>query len=105
MVDYPWDPGCLAAGDDDEYNDDQAVQCNNGIDDDGDGMPDFPFDPGCLSAGDTSERDEERAARCSNGRDDDDDGLIDYPADPAAPMLPIKGGRRRRQPVRRWARQ
>ena len=30
-------------------------QCNNGLDDDLDGLTDYPYDPGCLSAADTSE--------------------------------------------------
>ncbi|MBN1417670.1 MAG: S8 family serine peptidase [Planctomycetes bacterium] len=46
--------------------------CEDGIDNDGDGIADFPGDPGCWGPGDGSEE-----SLCSNGRDDDGDGLID----------------------------
>lgn len=52
-------------------------QCNNGIDDDGDGFIDFPDDPGCSSEWDNTE-----ASQCQNGIDDDGDGFIDFPDDP-----------------------
>ena len=55
-----------------------APECNDGVDNDGDGLTDFPEDPGCEDAVDTSER--ERA--CANGIDDDEDGATDFPADP-----------------------
>lgn len=51
-------------------------QCNDGIDNDGDGRIDFPNDPECKSADDDSE-----APECSNAKDDDGDGKIDR-ADP-----------------------
>ncbi len=54
--------------------------CNNGLDEDRDGLADFPSDPGCASATDTSER--EGTLVCDNGVDDDGDGLIDFPGDP-----------------------
>ena len=54
--------------------------CNDGLDEDGDGMVDFPADPGCSSASDSSER--SSALVCDNGIDDDLDGLTDYPNDP-----------------------
>jgi len=60
-------------------------QCNNGIDDDGDGHVDFPSEPGCANASDNDETDAcpgPACAACSNGLDDDGDGLADYPADP-----------------------
>ena len=55
------------------------LQCNNGIDDDGDRSIDWPSDPGCIGSSDSSER---GFAHCDNGRDDDGDGKIDYPSDP-----------------------
>ncbi len=54
--------------------------CNDGIEDDGDGLTDFPNDPGCASAGDLDER--SPALVCDDGEDNDNDLLIDFPADP-----------------------
>lgn len=54
--------------------------CNDGLDDDGDGLTDYPADPGCSSASDSDERDEKLA--CDDGVDQDADGLVDWPADP-----------------------
>src|SRR5262245_41916497 len=44
-VDFPHDPGCEDAMDDDES--DPPPACSNSRDDDGDGWTDFPYDPGC----------------------------------------------------------
>lgn len=56
LTDYPADPGCTCAEDEDEYN--EAVpQCSNGIDDDGDELVDYPEDPGCVSPVDDNEFD------------------------------------------------
>ena len=61
-------------------------QCNDGIDNDGDGKIDYPNDPGCVSPNENSELDDcpngPMCPECSNGKDDDGNGLIDYPADP-----------------------
>jgi len=46
--------------------------CEDGIDNDGDGLVDYPDDRGCGGPGDGSEE-----SLCSNGRDDDGDGLVD----------------------------
>jgi hypothetical protein len=54
--------------------------CNDGLDEDGDGLTDFPVDLGCASASDASERSSSYV--CDNGIDDDGDGLIDHPGDP-----------------------
>ena len=58
--------------------------CDNGIDDDGDGLVDLA-DPGCADAADGDER--SAALVCDNGLDDDGDGRIDFDpvtfADPA----------------------
>lgn len=56
-------------------------QCNDGIDNDGDGKIDFPDDPGCTSPTDDTE-DSLPAPQCSDGRDNDGDGKVDYPDDP-----------------------
>jgi len=69
------DPGCTAAGDDDETD---VPECQNGADDDGDALVDYPADPGCDDADDTVELQQ----ACKNGVDDDGDGLADFPADP-----------------------
>jgi len=53
--------------------------CNDGLDDDGDGLVDFPDDPGCVDEFDTDERG--ASFECDNGIDDDGDGLIDFPDD------------------------
>jgi hypothetical protein len=49
--------------------------CDDGLDDDGDGLIDFPADPGCSSLTDSDERN--LALACDNGLDDDTDGLTD----------------------------
>ncbi len=55
--------------------------CDDGEDNDGDGMTDFPEDLGCDSASDDSE-DSLPNPQCKDGRDNDGDGKIDYPIDP-----------------------
>lgn len=52
-------------------------QCQDGIDNDGDGLIDAENDPGCFGPEDKTE-----SAECSDGIDNDGDGLIDYPDDP-----------------------
>ena len=85
-IDFPNDPGCSSATDDDE-TDGRKPQCSDGVDNDGDGKIDFPNDPGCTSANDDSEDDgATKAARdkpeCDDGRDNDGDGKVDFPDDP-----------------------
>ncbi len=53
-VDYPADPGCDSAADDDEADPEQPA-CNDGVDNDGDDRPDWPRDPGCYAEEDPSE--------------------------------------------------
>lgn len=57
-----------------------VVACDDGLDNDGDGLNDFPNDPGCSSATDANERG--AAAACDDGTDNDGDGRADYPSDP-----------------------
>ncbi len=60
------------------------TQCNDGIDNNGDGKIDYPNDPGCTSPDDNTEDTVCPGANCpvcSNTVDDDGDGLIDFPAD------------------------
>jgi hypothetical protein len=52
-------------------------QCQDGVDNDGDGRVDFPADPGCESPADNTEVD----AQCGDGVDNDGDGSVDWPAD------------------------
>ena len=78
LIDFPNDPGCADATDDDE-TDAQVAQCDDGIDNDGDGLIDFPVDPGCDDANDVDETD---TPECSDGIDNDGDTLIDFPNDP-----------------------
>ncbi len=63
--------------------------CNNGTDDDGDGLVDYPNDPGCDSISDNDESDgcdpvnnPGACPACYNGTDDDGDSLTDFPNDP-----------------------
>ncbi len=55
-------------------------QCNDGIDNDGDGAIDFPSDFSCANPQDNNEA--HRKAKCQDGIDNDKDGLIDFPNDP-----------------------
>lgn len=68
------DDGCW--GPEDDY---ETVDCDDGIDNDGDGATDgvTSGDTGCTSPLDPSER-----PGCSDGIDNDMDGFTDYPADP-----------------------
>ena len=54
--------------------------CDDGLDNDGDGLVDFPADPGCSDATDTTETD--AALICDDGLDNDGDGLADVANDP-----------------------
>jgi hypothetical protein len=51
-----------------------TTACNDGIDNDGDGLTDFGADPGCASLRDD---DESGPAACNDGDDNDGDGLSD----------------------------
>ncbi len=57
LIDFPADPGCIDANDDDETDAPPVAQCSDGIDNDGDGLIDFPADPGCYIATDNDETD------------------------------------------------
>ena len=57
----------------------EQPDCNDGLDDDGDGLTDYPDDPGCSDALDPDERGAN--FECDNGIDDDGDGLTDFPDD------------------------
>jgi len=80
-VDFPDDPGCVDAAENDETGEPPPA-CGNGLDDDMDGNVDFPADPGCASAADPEEGDEPPPPACANGIDDDQDGYTDFPGDP-----------------------
>jgi hypothetical protein len=64
-----------------------SLQCNNGVDDDGDTFVGYPDDPGCTAIDDATEADDcpsgPTCPDCSNDLDDDGDGATDYPADPS----------------------
>src|SRR5204862_1932912 len=74
------DPGCSGPADTSEQS---TNECDNGIDDDGDGRIDVRLggagDPGCASPGDSSELDP--TLPCDNGFDDDLDGKSDFRGD------------------------
>lgn len=74
-IDFPLEPGCLSASDDDERG---SLACDNGLDDDGDGRTDFALtpgagDPGCRQPTSTFEN-----PQCQDGVDNDSDGFIDF---------------------------
>ena len=56
----------------------QIDDCNDGIDNDGDGVVDL-VDPGCTLNGTSEEPD---PVACNDGIDNDGDGLIDFGEDP-----------------------
>jgi hypothetical protein len=53
------------------------ASCNDGLDNDGDGLVDFPADPGCGARLSSTE-----SPACNDGFDNDGDGLVDSPLDP-----------------------
>ena len=55
--------------------------CDDGVDNDEDGLIDYPNDPGCSTASDLDEADPDVAPACSNDIDDDLDGLTDFGSD------------------------
>jgi RTX calcium-binding nonapeptide repeat (4 copies) len=57
-----------------------AAECDNGVDDDGDGLADHPEDPGCAHPADPTE-DRTDDPNCNDGIDNDGDGSVDYPED------------------------
>ena len=61
LIDFPADPGCDDAADNDE-TDTPLAQCEDGIDNDGDTLIDFPDDPGCDNAADNDETDAQVAS-------------------------------------------
>ena len=62
-----------------------AAACNDGIDNDGDGLKDYPSDPGCSGKRDTSEKGN---IVCDDGVDNNDaDSLKDWPNDPGCSSL------------------
>ena len=81
QIDFPDDPGCVDAEDDDETDPIPASQCDDRLDNDEDGLIDAA-DPDCNTPLDPSEAGDARMRACSNGLDDDGDGLTDYPFDP-----------------------
>jgi hypothetical protein len=58
------------------------AQCDDGIDNDGDGFIDWPSDAGCDSREDDSET-PYHYHQCNDGEDNDGDGFVDYPEDPS----------------------
>lgn len=80
-LDFPDDPGCTDADDDDETDPVPATQCDDRLDNDEDGLVDAA-DPDCSTSLDPSESGGNAVRACNNAVDDDDDGLIDFPFDP-----------------------
>lgn len=65
----------------------RSTRCDDGMDDDGDGLSDFPADHGCASAIDDSERAPAGSPLvCDDGLDNDGDGTVDHPDDPGCPV-------------------
>ncbi len=71
----------------------EAPDCDDGLDNDGDGLADFPDDPGCEDATDLSER--SLLLACDDGADNDNDGGSDFDpvtyADPGDESTPPSG--------------
>ncbi len=62
----------------------RPTECNDGMDNNSDGLTDFPADPGCATASDATENTVCPGASCpvcSDGLDNDGDTFIDYPMD------------------------
>jgi hypothetical protein len=79
LTDYAGhDPGCDSPDDLGEHA--PTLPCDDGIDNDGDGLPDFPEDPGCAWQGGSTESPE-----CNDGVDNDGDGGIDSDGTPPDP--------------------
>ena len=85
-ADFPQDPGCESAQDQDEGGYSYQSDCNNGIDDDGDGRVDSD-DPGCEDANDDDETDV-----CGDGLDNNGDGWIDWKDLTCRPGATYPGG-------------
>ena len=79
--DFPYDAGCLGAGDVTETPPLAPTACNNGLDDDGDGYTDFPVDYGCDGKADMDEVAGMPAPACGDLVDNDADGATDYTRD------------------------
>jgi hypothetical protein len=62
----------------------EVHECQDTLDNDGDGAIDYPNDSGCTTPTDDTEliAAGDPIPQCGNGVDDDGDGLIDYSADP-----------------------
>ncbi len=58
----------------------RLLVCDDGADNDGDGLSDVPDDPGCDDVSDASER--SPLLVCDDAADNDGDGLSDAPDDP-----------------------
>ncbi len=82
LTDFPNDPGCDSASDNNETDPDALPACADGLDNDNDGDIDFPFDPGCDSASDVDETNPATTPACSDSLDNDNDGKTDFPNDP-----------------------
>ncbi|MEZ4466405.1 MAG: hypothetical protein R3F43_18610 [bacterium] len=80
-VDFPDDPGCVDAADDDEADPIPLPQCSDGLDNDADGELDLA-DPDCTGPTDPTEGGLNPTTVCHNQQDDDGDGLVDFPFDP-----------------------
>ena len=59
----------------------EPAECNDAIDNDGDGQTDYPDDPDCTAPEDNTET-TPPPTECQDGLDNDGDGRIDYGEDP-----------------------
>jgi hypothetical protein len=64
-----------------QFADEYALECEDGLDNDGDGLIDYPADPGCADANDGSEKDDTGTYPCDDGEDNDLDGRVDFDPD------------------------
>ena len=78
VSDFPNDPGCASANDNNEDNTFANI-CSDGLDNDNDGEIDWPTDNGCAHPNDNTEF----FGQCDDGVENDmpPDGQIDFPND------------------------
>lgn len=75
----PHDPDCSASNNDFDSEKPPHLQCNDGVDNDGDGAVDFGADFSCSSPTDNDEN--LPKAQCQDGIDNDGDGATDFGSD------------------------
>jgi hypothetical protein len=82
------DPSCTFTQGMNEFLDPPPMRCDNGMDDDADGLTDFPDDPGCAGPDDDDETDPPPPPpECNDAVDNNGNGVMDFPSDPGCVSL------------------